>query len=237
MTKVLVVDDEEKITRVIRAYLEREGFAVTEAGEGSAALRLAQSGNYDLVILDLMLPGLSGEEICRQLRGADNQVPIIMLTAKGAEEEKIRGLGLGADDYMVKPFSPGELVARTHAVLRRYRAKPGLPADLLFFADGELVIDPSRHEVLFQGKPVELTATEFKFLTAMARRPGRVFTRGELLEIAQGILPTGYDRSVDSHIKNLRQKLERQPDEPRFIRTVYGVGYKFEGAGHEKQSV
>ena len=230
MVKILAVDDEEKITRVIRAYLEREGFAVTEAGEGSAALRLAQSGSYDLVILDLMLPGLSGEEICRQLRSADNQVPIIMLTAKGMEEEKIRGLGLGADDYMVKPFSPGELVARAHAVLRRSRAKPGTPADVLIFAEGELVIDPSRHAVLFQGKPVELTATEFKFLTAMARRPGRVFTRGELLELAQGILPTGYDRSVDSHIKNLRQKLEPQPDEPRFIRTVYGVGYKFEGA-------
>lgn len=226
----MIVDDEEKITRVIRAYLDREGFAVTEAHDGLTALRLAQSGNYDLIILDLMLPVLAGEDICRRLRGAANPVPIIMLTAKGAEEEKIRGLGLGADDYVVKPFSPGELVARVHAVLRRYRAKPGAPADVMTFAGGDLVIDTIRHEVRFQGQPVELTATEYKILTAMAKSPGRVFTRGELLEIAQGMLPTGYDRTVDSHIKNLRQKLEPQPDEPRFIRTMYGVGYKFEGA-------
>lgn len=226
----MIVDDEKKITRVIRAYLDREGFAVTEAHDGLTALRLAQSGNYDLIILDLMLPGLAGEDICRRLRGAGNPVPIIMLTAKGAEEEKIRGLGLGADDYVVKPFSPGELVARVHAVLRRYRAKPGASADVMTFAGGDLVIDTIRHEVRFQGQPVELTATEYKILTAMAKSPGRVFTRGELLEIAQGMLPTGYDRTVDSHIKNLRQKLEPQPDEPRFIRTMYGVGYKFEGA-------
>ncbi|MDW7652453.1 MAG: response regulator transcription factor, partial [Bacillota bacterium] len=142
---------------------------------------------------------------------------------------KIRGLGLGADDYIVKPFSPGELVARVLAVLRRFRAKPGVLADVLEFANGELVVDTLRHEVLFRREKLELTATEYKLLAAMAKSPGRVFSRGELLEIAQGALATGYDRTIDSHIKNLRQKLEPKPDEPRFIRTVYGIGYKFEG--------
>ena len=230
MEKILVVDDEEKITRVLRAYLEREGFSVTEAHDGLTALRLAQSGNYGLVILDLMLPGLAGEDICKRLRVAANPVPIIMLTAKGTEEEKILGLGLGADDYLVKPFSPGELVARVHAVLRRYRTKAESHNDVLAFAGGDLLIDTAGHRVLLQGRSLELTATEYKILVAMAKSPGRVFTRGELLEIAQGVLPTGFDRTVDSHIKNLRQKLEPQPDEPRFIRTMYGVGYKFEGA-------
>lgn len=230
MEKILVVDDEEKITRVLRAYLEREGFSVTEAHDGLTAFRLAQSGNYVLVILDLMLPGLAGEDICKRLRGAANPVPIIMLTAKGAEEEKILGLSLGADDYLVKPFSPGELVARVHAVLRRYRTKAGLQDDVLAFAGGDLLIDTVRHQVLFQGRSLELTATEYKILVAMAKSPGHVFTRGQLLEIAKGVLPTGYDRTVDSHIKNLRQKLEPLPEEPRFIRTMYGVGYKFEGA-------
>ncbi|MDW7685104.1 MAG: response regulator transcription factor, partial [Bacillota bacterium] len=182
-----------------------------------------------VVILDLMLPGLPGEDICKQLRRLGSPIPIIMLTAKGAEEEKIRGLGLGADDYIVKPFSPGELVARVLAVLRRFRAKPGVLADVLEFANGELVVDTLRHEVLFRREKLELTATEYKLLAAMAKSPGRVFSRGELLEIAQGALATGYDRTIDSHIKNLRQKLEPKPDEPRFIRTVYGIGYKFEG--------
>lgn len=229
MDRILVVDDEVKICRVIRAYLEKEGFSVTEVHDGKEALALAENGEFNLMILDLMLPELSGEEVIKRLRRRGNSLPVIMLTAKGGEEEKILGLGLGADDYVVKPFSPGELVARVLAVLRRYKAVPGVLADVLEFAGGLLAVDTLRHQVTVGGQLLELTATEYKLLTAMSRNPGRVFTRGELLEIAQGALPTGYDRTIDSHIKNLRQKLEPQPEEPRFIRTVYGVGYKFEG--------
>lgn len=230
MGKILVVDDEPNITRVIRAYLEKKGFAAEEVHDGQEALRLAAGGGYDLMILDLMLPSLSGEEITKRLRSTGSALPIIMLTAKGAEQEKIEGLGIGADDYLVKPFSPAELMARVYAVLRRYRQhRTGVPADVLEFAGGELLIDAPRHEVSLRGVPLNLTATEYKLLVTMARYPGRVFTRGELLEVVQGLLPTGFDRTVDSHIKNLRQKLEPAPDRPRFIRTVYGVGYKFKG--------
>ena len=226
--RILVVDDEDKITRVIRAYLEKSGFTVTEAHDGETALSLAQTGNFELMILDLMLPGISGEDICKQLRRRGNDLPVIMLTAKGAEEERITGLGLGADDYMVKPFSPGELVARVLAVLRRFGKSQGTVSEVLEFDQGDLVINTLRHEVRYKGQLLDLTATEFKLLAAMAKTPGRVFARGELLEIAQGVLATGYDRTIDSHIKNLRHKLEPTPDEPRFIRTVYGLGYKFE---------
>ncbi|MGI6659937.1 MAG: response regulator transcription factor [Dethiobacteraceae bacterium] len=229
MENILVVDDEEKIARVISAYLQKEGFAVTQVNDGAEALQLAQSGDYDLMVLDLMLPGLSGEEITKRLRQSGNNIPIIMLTAKGGEEERILGLGLGADDYVVKPFSPGELVARVLAVLRRVRTVPGVLADVLEYADGELIIDTLRREVCFRGQTIGLTATEYKLLVTMAKNPGRVFTRGELLEIVQGAFATGYDRSIDSHIKNLRHKLEPDTANPRFIKTVYGVGYKFEG--------
>jgi DNA-binding response OmpR family regulator len=230
LEKILVVDDEPNITRVIRAYLEKEGFAAKEVHDGQEALRLAAGGGYALMILDLMLPSLSGEEITKRLRGTGSALPIIMLTAKGAEQEKIEGLGIGADDYLVKPFSPAELMARVYAVLRRYRQhRTGVLADVLEFAGGELLIDALRHEVTLRGVPLNLTATEYKLLVTMARYPGRVFTRGELLEVVQGLLPTGFDRTVDSHIKNLRQKLEPAPAPPRFIRTVYGVGYKFKG--------
>jgi DNA-binding response OmpR family regulator len=230
LEKILVVDDEPNITRVIRAYLEKEGFAAEEVHDGQEALHLATGGGYSLMILDLMLPSLSGEEITKRLRSTGSALPIIMLTAKGAEQEKIEGLGIGADDYLVKPFSPAELMARVYAVLRRYRQHPtGVLADVLEFAGGELLIDALRHEVTLRGVPLNLTATEYKLLVTMARYPGRVFTRGELLEVVQGLLPTGFDRTVDSHIKNLRQKLEPAPDRPLFIRTVYGVGYKFKG--------
>ena len=230
MERILVVDDEEKITHVIRAYLEKEGFAVETAADGMHALQLAQNRDYALIVLDLMLPGLSGEEVTKRLRRAGNAVPIIMLTAKGAEEEKILGLGLGADDYIVKPFSPGELVARVMAVLRRARNTPGLLlADVLDFADGRLVIDTLRHEVIIDGQKIEQTATDYKLLVALAKNAGRVFSRSELMDIVQGVYATGFDRTIDSHIKNLRQKLEPHPERPRFIRTVYGVGYKFVG--------
>ncbi|NLZ39587.1 MAG: response regulator transcription factor [Firmicutes bacterium] len=226
--KILVVDDEPKITRVIAAYLRKEGFAVTEAFNGEEALNLAQSKEFALMVLDLMLPRISGEDVVKKLRRAGNNIPIIMLTAKDTEEERILGLGLGADDYMVKPFSPAELVARVLAVLRRARPSSAVMADVLEYANGDLVIDTLRHQVTFRGKPLKLTATEYKLLTAMAKNPGRVFTRRELLEVAQGVFATGYDRTIDSHIKNLRQKLEFVPEEPSFIHTVYGVGYKFE---------
>ncbi len=228
MDKILVVDDEPKITRVIAAYLRKEGFAVTEAFNGEEALNLAQSKEFALMVLDLMLPRISGEDVVKKLRRAGNNIPIIMLTAKDTEEERILGLGLGADDYMVKPFSPAELVARVLAVLRRARPSSAVMADVLEYANGDLVIDTLRHQVTFRGKPLKLTATEYKLLTAMAKNPGRVFTRRELLEVAQGVFATGYDRTIDSHIKNLRQKLEFVPEEPSFIHTVYGVGYKFE---------
>ncbi|NLZ93167.1 MAG: response regulator transcription factor [Firmicutes bacterium] len=228
MDKILVVDDEPKITHVIAAYLRKEGFAVTEAFDGEEAFNLAQSKEFVLMVLDLMLPRISGEDVVKRLRRAGNNIPIIMLTAKDTEEERILGLGLGADDYMVKPFSPAELVARVLAVLRRARPSSAVMADVLEYANGDLVIDTLRHQVTFRGKLLNLTATEYKLLTAMAKNPGRVFTRGELLEVVQGVFATGYDRTIDSHIKNLRQKLELAPDEPRFIRTVYGVGYKFE---------
>ena len=229
MDRILVVEDEEKISRVIRAYLEKEGFAVEEASDGLQALELVHDFHFTLIILDLMLPHMSGEDVCKQLRREGSSIPIIMLTAKGAEEERIHGLGLGADDYIVKPFSPGEMVARVQAVLRRYRANPGVMSEVLEFANGELVVDSRSRQATLHGEFVDVTATEFKLLAAMAKHPGRVFTRGELLEIAQGALATGFDRTIDSHIKNLRQKLESKPDEPRFIRTVYGVGYKFVG--------
>jgi DNA-binding response OmpR family regulator len=228
--KILVVDDEKKIAQVIRAYLERDNFEVVTVHDGQEALQLAKDGSFDLMILDLMLPTLPGEEVCKRLRRAGSTLPIIMLTAKGAEDERIQGLGLGADDYVVKPFSPGELVARVHAVLRRFNpVKAGVLADVLEFDGGDLVIDTLRHQATYRGRILELTATEYKLLVTLARSPGRVYTRGELLEIAQGSLPTGFDRTIDSHIKNLRQKLEPKPEQPRFIRTVYGVGYKFEG--------
>ncbi|MBS3937182.1 MAG: response regulator transcription factor [Peptococcaceae bacterium] len=228
VAKILVVDDEEKITRVVAAYLERGGYAVTVAHDGQEALRLAAWGGFALLVLDLMLPLLSGEEVVKRLRQQGIMLPIIMLTAKGSEEERILGLGLGADDYLVKPFSPRELVARVEAVLRRYQPHPGsTPGEVLHFAKGRLVIDVLRHEVTLDERALSLTATEYRLLLVMARSPGRVFSRGELLEVAQGELATGFDRTVDSHIKNLRQKLEDRTEQPLFIQTVYGVGYKF----------
>ncbi|NLP36415.1 MAG: response regulator transcription factor [Firmicutes bacterium] len=224
--KILVVDDEEKIAHVICAYLEKEGFAVTPAYDGNKALELAQSGEFSLMVLDLMLPGISGEEVTKRLRREGNNIPIIMLTAKGAEEERISGLGLGADDYVVKPFSPGELVARVLAVLRRARKSGGVLADVLEFKN--LQIDLRRREVKSGDQLLELTATEYKLLVTMAKNPGRVFTRAELLDLALGEQATGYDRTIDSHIKNLRQKLTPVAGGNRLIRTVYGVGYKFE---------
>lgn len=220
--KILVVDDEERIVGIVRAYLEREGYRVLAARDGKEALALAAKEKPDLIVLDLMLPEMSGWDVCRELR-RDSTVPVIMLTARDDDTDKIVGLELGADDYLTKPFNPKELVARVRAVLRRARPAPAAKA----FAVGNLVIDVERHEVRRSGTPVALTPSEFALLETLAGSPGRVFTRLQLLERVQGEAFEGYERAIDSHIKNLRQKIEDDPRRPRLVLTVFGVGYKF----------
>ncbi len=223
--RVLLVEDDTVIRDAVQAYLEREGYWVTPAADGAAALEAAARHAFDLVVLDLNLPKVSGEEVCRRLRDSSD-VPIIMLTAKGTEEERIAGLELGADDYLVKPFSPRELVARVRALLRRAHAESDPQRDRLVF-DG-LEIDLKAHRVLLDGHEVELTASEFKLLVTLSRYPGRVYSRMELVEKVLGYDFEGYERAIDSHVKNLRSKLGDDPREPRFIHTVTGVGYRFE---------
>ncbi|MBX6377621.1 MAG: response regulator transcription factor [Clostridia bacterium] len=222
---MLVADDEAKIRDVVAAYLEREGFRVLTAATGAEALTAAARDTPDLVILDLMLPDGDGEAVCRTLRRASD-VPVIMLTAKSAVDDRVQGLAAGADDYVVKPFSPKELVARVHAVLRRARAD-GLLAERLSYRDGDLCIDARSRSVLKRGRPVALTATEFRLLTTLARRPGRVFSRDELIRAVLGDDYQGSDRNVDAHIKNLRHKIEDDPRRPVYVQTVYGAGYRF----------
>jgi two-component system, OmpR family, response regulator RegX3 len=220
---VLLVDDERKIRDLVRSYLEREGYAVLQADSGQSALEAAARGSPDLVVLDLMLPDLTGEEVARALREV-SAVPIIMLTAKAGEDDRVAGLRLGADDYLVKPFSPRELVARVEAVLRRAR---GGRADPVLSLDGErLVIDPEAREVMLDGARVGLTRSEFDLLLALASRPGRVFSRYELVTRVQGYDFEGYERTIDAHVKNLRRKLGDDPRAPRYVVTVTGVGYK-----------
>ena len=221
---VLVVDDERKIRDTVRAFLEKQRYAVLVAGSGQEALDVAGRLKPDLVVLDLMLPDLAGEEVARSLR-AISQVPIIMLTAKADEADRVAGLRLGADDYVVKPFSPLELVARVDAVLRR--ARPGGADGMLSFGDGSLVIDQAGREVRLDGEPVGLTRSEFDLLTALATTPGRVFSRYELVARVHGYDYEGYERTADVHVKNLRAKLGDDPKDPRWIVTVPGVGYKF----------
>ena len=223
--KILVVDDEKKIVDIVKAYLEKEGFHVFVAYEGNSVMEIVRTKNPDLIVLDLMLPGLSGWDICREIRKT-SEIPIIMLTARDEAADKIVGLELGADDYVTKPFNPNELVSRVRAVLRRSStAKP--PATGLKIAD--LAVDIDKHTVLRAGHPVELTATEFELLKTMVQSPGRVFSRMQLLDNLQDDKAfEGYERTIDSHIKNLRKKLEVDPDKPRYIVTVYGVGYKVE---------
>ena len=221
---VLVVDDEKKIRDAVRSYLERAGYAVLQADSGERALEAATRATPDLVVLDLMLPDLSGEEVARTLREASD-VPIIMLTAKAAEEDRVSGLRLGADDYLVKPFSPRELVARVEAVLRR--AGGAGPEQTLSFDEGKLVIDRDAREVVLGGEPVTLTRSEFDLLCALASRAGRVFSRYELVTRVQGYDYEGYERTIDAHVKNLRRKLGDDPKAPRYVVTVTGVGYKF----------
>jgi two-component system alkaline phosphatase synthesis response regulator PhoP len=223
---VLVVDDEPKIVEVVGDYLRSAGFVVTTAADGEAAVASARARPPDLVVLDLGLPGLDGLDVTRELRRSSS-VPIIMLTARGEEADRVLGLELGADDYLVKPFSPRELLARVRAVLRRTE---GPPADAERFAVGDVVVDVGRRQVTVGDRVVELTATEFDLLAALARRPGRVFTRAQLLEAVHGVVVESYERTVDAHVKNIRRKLEPDPQRPRYLLTVHGVGYRFADA-------
>ena len=225
MATILVVDDEPKITQLVRDYLERAGFGVVTAADGREALMRARTEHPDLVVLDLGLPQLDGLDVTRRLR-RDADVPIIMLTARDDETDKLIGLELGADDYVTKPFSPRELVARVRAVLRR-RDRAGAD-DVLRV--GELTLDVPRMRLEVAGRVVELTATEFTLIAAMARQPGRVFTRAQLLDALHGVAFESYERAIDAHIKNLRRKIEVTPHDPRYLLTVYGVGYRLADA-------
>ena len=222
--KILVVDDERKIVDIVKAYLEREGYKVLIAYEGKSALELAQRQFPDLIVLDLMLPEISGWDICRTLR-KESDVPIIMLTARDETSDKVVGLELGADDYVTKPFDPKELVSRVKAVLRRSEGKT-MPKDQLTV--GDLSVDVEKRKVHRGGETIELTPMEFDLLRVMAENPGRVYNRMQLLDRVQGDAYEGYDRTIDSHIKNLRKKIEPDPNHPRYLITVYGVGYKLE---------
>jgi DNA-binding response OmpR family regulator len=221
--RVLVVDDEPKIVDVVRDYLAAAGFAVTTAADGATALDSARALPPDLVVLDLGLPGIDGLDVARELR-RHSPVPIVMLTARGEETDRVLGLELGADDYLVKPFSPRELVARVRAVLRR---TDGAVADRDRFAVGDVVVDTARRQVTVAGRAIGLTATEFDLVAHMARQPGRVFTRAQLLDVVHGVAVESYGRAIDAHVKNVRRKLEPDPHRPRYLQTVHGVGYRF----------
>lgn len=223
--RVLLVEDERQARDVAEAYLERDGLWVTAVGDGQKALEAFEAAHYDLVVLDLNLPGLPGEDVCRRIRD-HSDVPIIMLTAKGTEEERITGLDLGADDYLVKPFSPRELAARVRALLRRARADTEPQRSRVSF--GTLTMDLGGHRVWLGEEELELTASEYKLLATLSRFPGRVYSRMELVEKVLGYDFEGYERAIDSHVKNLRAKLGDDPREPSFIHTVFGVGYRFD---------
>jgi len=221
--KILVVDDELDIVKVVRAYLEQASFRVITASDGQQALAVFRHEQPDLIVLDLNLPKMDGLDVCRAIR-RESSVPIIMLTARVEETDRLIGLEIGADDYIVKPFSPREVVARVRTVLRR-TAPPAEPPSII--AIGALTIDPIKHEVQLHGRSIDVTPSEFNILLALAAQPGRAFSRMELLDAAQGEAYEGYERSIDVHIKNLRQKLGDEPRDPTYVLTVYGVGYKF----------
>jgi len=226
VAKILVVDDEPNIREVVGLYLRQDGHAVVVAADGEEALRLYRQARPDLVVLDLMLPGLSGLEVCRRIQG-ERRVPLIMLTAKGEEEDRIVGLGVGADDYVVKPFSPRELVARVAAVLRRVNEASAGPANGEVLSFGELQINPNTRIVTVQGDPVTLTAREFDLLHHMASSPGRVFTRDQLMESVWGYTFAAETSTVTVHVRRLREKVEADPAHPCRLLTVWGVGYRF----------
>lgn len=224
--KVLIIDDEEKIVEAIKAYLENSSFKVMTAYDGASGIEIFNKFVPDIIILDLMMPGMSGEEVCKTIR-LKSRVPIIMLTAKIEENDIFNGLGIGADDYITKPFSLKLLLARVSAVLRRTSEEAVPLAEELSFDDGKIVVDGMRHEVRKNGKAVNLTAHEFKILMTLAKYPSRVFTRDELIENVMGEDFEGYDRAIDSHIKNIRIKIEDDSKNPKYLLTVHGVGYRF----------
>ncbi len=226
MKTVLVVDDELKITRLVRDYLQQAGFSVIEANDGPGALSAARRHAPDLVVLDLGLPGLDGLDVTRTLR-SESPVPIIMLTARSEESDRIVGLELGADDYLVKPFSPKELVARVRALLRRVDLSTE-SSDVITL--GSVEVDVPKMRVTVAGRVVELTPTEFDLVVTLARRPGQIFTRAQLLDAVHGVSFASYERAIDAHVKNIRRKLEPDPRHPVYVLTVHGVGYKFADA-------
>lgn len=226
--KILVVDDEEKIRELIKNYLEKEGFQVLQAADGVEALESITKDKPNLIVLDWLLPGMSGLEICRQVRQKSN-IPIIMLTARTEEVDKLLGLELGADDYVTKPFSLRELTARIRVVLRRSEPDDEKKMESESVKVGGLEINLNRHEVWSEGKSISLTPTEFKILTILLGNPGRVYSRLQLLDAALGFAYEGYERSIDTHVSNLRKKIEPDPANPRYILTVYGTGYRFGG--------
>jgi two-component system, OmpR family, alkaline phosphatase synthesis response regulator PhoP len=221
--KILVIDDEREIVKLVRAYLEQAGFRVVTASDGQEGLTVFRHEKPDLVVLDLSLPRIDGLDVCRTIRRESN-TPVIMLTARVEEQDRLIGLELGADDYIVKPFSPREVVARVRAVLRRVSPAPPTPETI---TAGDVALDLMRHTAAVAGQPIDLTPTEFALLRAMVGQPGRAFSRMELLDAAQGEAYEGYERTIDTHIKNLRAKIEPDQKSPRYIITVYGVGYKF----------
>jgi len=225
--KVLVVDDDVKTVELVKLYLERDGYQALTAYDGVEALRLARERCPNLIVLDLMLPDIDGLEVCRILRH-ESDIPIIMLTARITDQDKLIGLGLGADDYVTKPFSPKVLAARVRAVLRRLPGERG-PEQI---KHDELSMNFTKHEAWFAGRPLNLTSVEFDLLGVLAKEPGRVFTRASLIEEAIGYDFEGFDRTIDVHILNIRRKVEPDPSHPRYIKTVYGVGYKFVGGEH-----
>ncbi len=223
MKRILIVDDEKKIVQTVKAYLDQEGFKTYTASDGEEALRAFEEKGPDLIVLDLMLPRLSGIEVTKKIRATSN-VPIIMLTAKASEADRVVGLELGADDYVVKPFSPRELVARVRAVLRRIDGDTGTAERIV---SGGLDIDLKTREVKVNGVEIELTPTEFDLLAFLAHHPGQVFTRLQLLREVQGYTYDAFARTIDTHVKNLRRKIEEDPKEPHYLLTVHGVGYRF----------
>lgn len=221
---VLVVEDERKLRELLRDYLERAGFAVHSASSGAEAIEAARAQVFDLVVLDLGLPDVAGDEVLREVR-AGSDVPVLVLTARASEVDRIRGLELGADDYVTKPFSPRELVLRAQAIVRRGRER-NVAGERLSFGGGELMIDESRRELLVRGEPVTLTPTEWGILASLATTPGRVYSRFELMQQARGYEFEGYERTIDSHVKNLRRKVERDPRAPTIVETILGGGYR-----------
>ncbi|MGF9798568.1 response regulator transcription factor [Brevibacillus agri] len=224
MSSILIVDDEPQILEILSSYLSKEGYHVITAEEGREALEICATYPLSLIILDLMLPDMTGEDVCREIRKT-SRVPIMMLTAKSSEADRITGLEIGADDYLVKPFSPRELVARVRAILRRMGDYQAL-SDIVEL--GDMTVSLREKSVTLKGKPVDMTPNEYRLLTTLLRYPGRTWTREELVEEVLGLDFAGSDRTIDTHIKNLRQKIEDDPRQPKYIKTVYGIGYRLD---------